>query len=334
MLIAEPDGAHFNIVDAFSKSVRLGLDLERTGSLSNAGINRTLQALHVCSRKLRKLGVKNTRLVATEACRRAKNGEAFMNRIRNETGLTLEVINTAEEARLALVSCAPLLEPLAEHVLVVDIGGGSTELVWVDLTDVAPKDKVKAMINLRPGDITANTLPGARIVDWISVPLGVATLMQRFSDVQEDGAKFALMACHFEDELESFKPYHELVGPEIMSKLQVIGTSGTVTTLGAMHLGLRRYDRNKVDGMRMGARDVNAVIDRFLELGPEGRRREPGIGNDRADLIMSGSAILQTLLRIWPTESVRVADRGLREGMLFSMMNADGVLENRFEDNG
>ena len=334
MLIAEPDGAHFNIVDAFSKSVRLGLDLERTGALSNAGINRTLQALHVCSRKLKKLGVKNSRLVATEACRRAKNGEQFMDRIRNETGLRLEVIKPAEEARLAVVSCSPLLEPMAEHVLVVDIGGGSTELVWIDLTEVAPQDKIKAMIDLRPGEVCANMLPGARIVDWISVPLGVATLMQRFSDVQEDGAKFALMACHFEDALEAFTPYHELVDPSILSKLQVIGTSGTVTTLGAMHLGLRRYDRNKVDGLRMRAQDVNVVIERFLELGPEGRRREPGIGNDRADLIMSGSAILQTLLRIWPTESVRVADRGLREGMLFSMMNADGVLENRFENDG
>ncbi|MGE4609915.1 MAG: Ppx/GppA phosphatase family protein [Paracoccaceae bacterium] len=334
MLIAEPDGAHFNIVDAFSKSVRLGLDLERTGSLSNAGINRTLQALHVCSRKLRNMGVKNSRLVATEACRRAKNGEYFMNRIHKETGLTLEVINPAEEARLALVSCAPLLEPQAEHVLVVDIGGGSTELVWVDLSDVDPANKVKSMINLKPGDIAATDLPGAKVIDWISVPLGVATLMQRYSDVHEDGAKFALMACHFEEALESFTPYQDLVDDAVLSKLQVIGTSGTVTTLGAMHLGLRRYDRNKVDGLRMRAGDVNAVIDRFLELGPEGRRREPGIGNDRADLIMSGSAILQTLLRIWPTESVRVADRGLREGMLFSMMNADGVLENRFEDNG
>ena len=334
MLIAEPDGAHFNIVDAFSKSVRLGLDLERTGSLSNAGINRTLQALHVCSRKLRKLGVNNSRLVATEACRRAKNGDEFMSRIRNETGLKLEVINPAEEARLAVVSCSPLLEPLAEHVLVVDIGGGSTELVWIDMTEVSPEDKVKAMINLRPGDVNEGNLPGARVVDWISVPLGVATLMQRFSDVQEDGAKFALMACHFEEALEAFTPYQDLVSPEILSKLQVIGTSGTVTTLGAMHLGLRRYDRNKVDGLRLRAQDVNAVIERFLVLGPDGRRREPGIGNDRADLIMSGSAILQTLLRIWPTESVRVADRGLREGMLFSMMNADGVLENRFENDG
>ena len=195
---------------------------------------------------------------------------------------------------------------LFRSVLIVDIGGGSTELVWIDLSEVSPANKVKAMINLRPGELNGSDISGARIVDWISVPLGVATLMQRYSDVHEDGAKFALMACHFEEELEAFSPYQDLIDSSVLSKLQIIGTSGTVTTLGAMHLGLRRYDRTKVDGLRMRAQDVNAVIDRFLVLGPEGRRREPGIGNDRADLIMSGSAILQTLLRIWPTEHVRV----------------------------
>ncbi len=328
MLIAEPDGTRFHVVDAFSKSVRLGLDLERTGALSRAGINRTMQALHVCSHKLRKLGVENTRLVATEACRRATNGEQFMRRIRSETGLELEIIDPSEEARLAVVSCAPLLEPQAEQVMVVDIGGGSTELVWIDLSAVAPENRRRAMIGLRPGSNDIALPDGARVVDWISVPLGVATLMQRFSDVQEDGAKFALMSCYFEESLEDFTPYQDLVHADVIDKLQIIGTSGTVTTLGSMHLGLRRYDRTKVDGLRMRAQDVDDVVERFLDLGPEGRRAEPGIGRDRAELIMSGSAILQTLLRIWPTEYLRVADRGLREGMLFSMMDADGVWDN------
>ncbi len=328
MLIAEPDGTRFHVVDAFSKSVRLGLDLERTGALSRAGINRTMQALHVCSHKLRKLGVENTRLVATEACRRATNGEQFMRRIRSETGLELEIIDPSEEARLAVVSCAPLLEPQAEQVMVVDIGGGSTELVWIDLSTVAPENRRRAMIGLRPGSNDIALPDGAKVVDWISVPLGVATLMQRFSDVQEDGAKFALMSCYFEESLEDFTPYQDLVHADVIDKLQIIGTSGTVTTLGSMHLGLRRYDRTKVDGLRMRARDVDDVVERFLDLGPEGRRAEPGIGRDRAELIMSGSAILQTLLRIWPTEYLRVADRGLREGMLFSMMDADGVWDN------
>jgi len=330
MLIAEPDGGHFRVVDAFSKSVRLGVDLERTGNLSQAGINRTLQALHVCARKIRKLNVARVRLVATEACRRAANGERFLKRVKQETGLTLEIIEPAEEARLAVISCAPLLEPYTKQVLVVDIGGGSTELVWIDLSQVPPEERGAAMLKIRPGVI--ETEGGARVVDWISVPLGVATLMHRFSDVDSDPARFALMACFFEEALEEFAPYLEEDAAGLVDGFQVIGTSGTVTTLGAMHLGLRRYDRNRVDGMRMTAGEVNRVIDRFLELGVEGRRNEPGIGRDRADLILSGSAILQTLLRIWPTDYMRVADRGLREGMLFSMMSADGVLTNPVDD--
>ncbi len=329
MLIATPRGGHFQIVDAFSKSVRLGLELERTGALSNAGISRTVQALHVCAKKLRLRGVVARRLVATEACRRAANGEKFMNRIRSETGLKLEIIKPSEEARLAVVGCAPLVAPEARQVLVVDIGGGSTELVWIDLSDVEPAQKTKAMMQLSPGTGTKGVkMPlGARVVDWISVPLGVATLLQRYSDVNDDSARFALMACYFEEMLEEFAPYIEGSSAEMMHGLQVIGTSGTITTVGAMHLGLKRYDRNLVDGMAMGSRDVNRVVERFLQLGPVGRRDEPGIGRDRAQLIMSGSAILQTILRIWPTRHIRVADRGLREGMLYSMMHADGAFE-------
>jgi len=328
MLIATPKGGHFQIVDAFSKSVRLGLELERTGSLSNAGIARTVQALHVCAKKLRMKGVVAKRLVATEACRRAVNGEKFMSRIRSETGLKLEIIKPSEEARLAVVGCAPLVAPQAKQVLVIDIGGGSTELVWIDLTEVSSADKTKAMMELSPGS-SAHTALGARVVDWISVPLGVATLLQRYSDVADDSARFALMACYFEDMLESFAPYIDGGSVANMDGLQVIGTSGTITTVGAMHLGLKRYDRTLVDGMAMGAIDVNRVVDTFLKLGPVGRREEPGIGRDRAQLIMSGSAILQTILRIWPTRHIRVADRGLREGMLYSMMNADGAFEDQ-----
>lgn len=326
MLIAEPSGGHFTVVDAFSKSVRLGLELERTGSLSNAGINRTIQALHVCARKISKQGVRRKRLIATEACRRALNGEQFMARIRAETGLDLEIIKPSEEARLAVVGCAPLVSHDAKQVLVVDIGGGSTELIWIDISDVAAIDRVQAMMRLDPGakkDAIAN-IPGAKVVDWISVPLGVATLLQRYSDVEDDSARFALMSWYFEENIAEFGPYND-DSTELLDGLQMIGTSGTVTTIGAVHLGLQRYDRNKVDGMEMGAEDVDRVISHFLALGPEGRIASSGIGRDRAELIMSGSAILQTILRIWPTQQIRVADRGLREGMLYSMMSADGA---------
>ena len=330
MLIAKPDGFNFAIVDAFSKSVRLGSDLERSGMLSQAGVSRTLQAIHVCARKIHKYGVQRMRLVATEACRRAKNGQEFLDKVQLETGLKLEVISPAEEARLAIISCAPLLEPEACQVLVVDIGGGSTELVWIDLTAVPSAERSRAMMRLNPSNKSfkgfSDTVSDAKIIDWISVPSGVATLHQKYSDVEDDSARFALMSCYFEDQIVDFKPYLLDYSENRLEKLQIIGTSGTVTTLGAAHLGLRKYDRDKVDGLNLSSSDVDRVIKRFLALGPEGRQLEPGIGKDRADLIMSGSAIIQTLLRIWPTERMRVADRGLREGILYSLMIADNTL--------
>ena len=330
MLIARPTGPRFEIVDAFSKSVRLGLDLERTGELSQAGIARALQALHVCSKKLKRFEVRRSRLVATEACRRSKNGRKFLSKVKRDTGLTLELIKPEEEARLAVISCAPLLDSKVSQVLIVDIGGGSTELVWIDLVCVPQENRVAAMLELQLGHhksadtkTFSKSTGQVRIVDWISVPLGVATLLERYSDVEDDSARFALMSCDFEQQIENFLPYfsEDIMG--MKEDLQIIGTSGTVTTLGAVHLGLRRYDRLKGDGLDLKAADIDAVIEKFLQLGPEGRKREPGIGRDRAELIMSGSAIMQTLLRIWPTKSMRVADRGLREGILYSLMSAD-----------
>jgi exopolyphosphatase / guanosine-5'-triphosphate,3'-diphosphate pyrophosphatase len=324
MLIAAPEGGHFRVVDAFAKSVRLGTGLERTGHLSRSAIARTLQALDICADRLRRHAVVNRRLVATEACRRARNGAHFLAMVARETGLRLEVIRPEEEARLAMISCAPLVNPASEQVLIFDIGGGSTELVWIDLANVAPELRAQAIVNLRFGKAAAERT-GARIVDFISVPLGVATLHDRYADVAEDCARFALMSWYFEEQIAGFQPYIDLMAPEDAGKFQMIGTSGTVTTVGAAYLGLKRYDRRKVDGMHLSSRAIDEVIARFLRLGPEGRRREIGLGRDRSELIMSGAAILQTLMRIWPIESMRVADRGLREGMLFSMMCAKGA---------
>ncbi|MCI2398295.1 Ppx/GppA phosphatase family protein [Aliiroseovarius subalbicans] len=325
MLIAQPKGNQFHVVDSFSKSVQLGYGLEGSGRLSRASIGRTIQALKICQRKLKKHNVSHMRLVATEACRRARNGRDFMRMVTRETGLTLEIIKPEEEARLAVISCAPLVSMKTEQLLVVDIGGGSTELVWIDLSNVPPIERPRAIMRMR-GSLMADPgpFPAARVVDWISVPLGVATLREQFDDVKEDSARFALMSCFFEEQLESFLPFY---GDHVREGFQIIGTSGTVTTVAATHLGLKRYDRNKVDGLRMSSDQIDAVIRGYLEQGPQGRRADPRIGKDRQALIMSGSAILQALLRIWPTDRLSVADRGLREGLLYSQMSADGVLE-------
>ena len=326
MLIATPQDGHFRIVDAFSKSVRLGIDLERTGSLSAQGIGRTVQALRVCAAKLTKMNVSRARLVATEACRRAANSKYFLEQVVRDTGLKLEVISPQEEARLAVISCAPLVDVETTQLLVIDIGGGSTELVWIDVADVEPHQRAREIMNLQPGARESN---GARahVIDWISIPLGVATLHERFVDVSDEPARFALMSWYFEEQMTEFKPYLGANVGSIVDGFQMIGTSGTITTIGAAHLGLRRYDRRRVDGMRLTSSEIDVVIQHYLSVGQEGRLADPSLGRDRAALIMSGSAILQTLLRLWPTTRIRVADRGLREGILYAMMHADGVLE-------
>ena len=325
MLIAQPKGSQFHVVDSFSKSVQLGAGLETTGRLSRGSMRRTIQAMRICQQKLKRHGVKRMRLVATEACRRARNSKDFVKQVRRETGLTLEIIKPEEEARLAVISCAPLVSTKTEQLLVVDIGGGSTELVWIDLSNVAPVDRPKAIMRMHSGFNKLETpFPAARVVDWISVPLGVATLRDQFNDVDDDSARFALMSWFFEEKLADFAPYAD---EQSRDGFQIVGTSGTVTTVAASHLGLRRYDRTKVDGLRMSSEQIEAVINDYLRLGPAGRRADPRIGQDRHALIMSGSAILQALLRAWPTDRLSVADRGLREGLLYAQMSADGVLE-------
>ncbi len=325
MLIAQPKGNQFHVVDSFSKAVQLGTGLEASGRLNRSSMARTVQALRICRRKLEKHQVKSMRLVATEACRRATNAGHFIAHVKRETGLDLEIIEPEEEARLAVISCAPLVSTRTEQLLVVDIGGGSTELVWIDVSALDPRDRPRAIMRLRRGfSAQGSPFPAARVVDWISVPLGVATLREQFDDVEDDAARFALMSWFFEENLIDFKPY---ASEQAREGFQIIGTSGTVTTVAASHLGLRRYDRNKVDGLRMSSDQIDKVIRSYLAMGPTGRRNDPRIGRDRHALIMSGAAILQALLRSWPTDQLSVADRGLREGLLYAQMAADGALE-------
>ncbi len=326
MLIAQPKGSQFHVVDSFSKSVQLGQGLEATGRLSRTSMARTVGALKICQKKIHRHGVRRMRMVATEACRRAENAGEFLRLVERDTGLQLQIIKPEEEARLAVVSCAPLVSTRTEQLLVVDIGGGSTELVWIDLSRVPRLDRPRAIMRLHSGfDGAASDIPAAKVVDWISVPLGVATLKDQFEDVKDDPARFALMSWFFEENLSEFSPYNE--PDQVRDGFQIIGTSDTVTTVAASHLGLKRYDRNKVDGLRMTSDQIDRVIQSYLALGPVGRREDPRIGRDRHSLIMSGAAILQALLRVWPTDRLTVADRGLREGLLYAQMSADGVLE-------
>lgn len=327
MLIARPDGINFQIVDAFSKPVYLGKGLVDNGNLSRDAMGRTMAALNICKQKLCHNHVNHVRLVATEACRQAKNGRTFLRRVREQTGLRFEVIPPKEEARLAVVGAAPHVCETSEQILVVDIGGGSTEMVWIDLRKVAPEHRKAAVLNLQIGSKRKKERNkfGAKVVDWISIPWGVSTLLGQYADVENDADQFALMSWFFEEQLYEFGPAQAQANSVCPNCFQLIGTSGTVTTVAASHLKLQRYVRDRVDGTDMSAHDVNLVVEKYLRLGPDGRQTDPCIGRSREALIMSGAAILQGILRVWPTERLTVADCGLREGLLYTQMTEQGV---------
>ncbi|GGO95081.1 Ppx/GppA phosphatase family protein [Stakelama pacifica] len=296
LLIARPQGNGFTVVDAFSRIVRLGEGLTSSGRLSDAAIERTIAALRVCADKLKRRNVTLARSVATEACRRASNGPAFIRRVYRETGILLDIISAEEEARLAVLGCHALLEPGEGPAVVFDIGGGSTELVLIDAAEPVP-----------------------RVLDWHSAPWGVVSLTEatREAGITDTARQYRHMR---ETVTKSFAPFAARL-PDLPDGHRLLGTSGTVTTLTSVHLGLESYDRNQVDGLIVPSDDMRGVSSAIAQMTLAERCAVPCIGPERADLVVAGCAILETILDLWPAERLGVADRGIREGILRRLMN-------------
>ena len=303
LLVAKPEASGFRVIDAFSRIVRLGEGVAETGRLSDAAMARTLAVLDVCAGKLRRRGVTRFRGAATEACRLAENCDAFFARVTAEAGLELEIISGREEAALALDSCSPLLEATASHALLFDIGGCSSELIWVRLAAGVPP----------------------QLADWTSLPCGVVSLAERHGGDRIAAATYDAMVAEAQRLVSPFVATLDIGDLLAGGTLQLLGTSGTVTTIAGLHLGLERYDRAQVDGFRLSFDDIRRQIDRLLAMNFKERAAEPCIGVGRGDVVVAGCAILEAILRSCPAEIVHVADRGLREGMLLGMMRADDV---------
>ena len=302
LLIAEPVGAaDFRVVDSFSRIVRLGEGIETNGTLSEAACGRALAALKICAGKIRARGSRRLRSVATEACRRAGNGREFLNRVAAETGLALETISAEEEARLTLLGCAPLLDPAHPFALVFDIGGGSTELMWVALSATA----------------------APQMVGFESLPIGVVTLAETEGGGARAPAEYETLVERIGRRLDSFDAAHGVADRAKRGEVFVLGTSGTMTTLGGIYLDLPRYDRSRVDGLTMEAARASAIGRRLAGMTPAERARHPCIGPERADLVGLGCAVLEAIFRRWPVKRLRAADRGIREGLLIEMIAAD-----------
>lgn len=289
----------FRVRDSFSRIVRLGEGLNATGQLSDDAMDRTLAALRICASKIRRANVKRIRCVATEACRDASNGAEFIARVKRETGLKLEIIDGEQEAKYAAIGCGSLFEEAVEHILIFDIGGGSTEISRLDRQENG----------------------FFRIADSESVPLGVVRLAERFTGEDPRDHGYDDMMHEARAQLDGFMQRQPPI--DDLARLQIIGTSGTVTTLAAVQLGLARYDRNQVDGCKIQDSDIRTVIDRLVSQSRDDFAQHPCIGHERADLVLAGCAVLDVIHQHWPVSQVSVADRGLREGILNQMIRND-----------
>ncbi|TFF19199.1 Ppx/GppA family phosphatase [Jiella endophytica] len=312
LLIAVPTRpGQFRVIDAFSRIVRLGEGLGRTGSLSRGAMDRATAALAVCAQKISARDVARSRLIATEACRAAANGAEFIEEVAERTGLSLEIVPRETEARLAVSGCGSLIDRKARGAVLFDIGGGSSEIALLDLR--GPHTRRLA----------------SRIVAWTSLPVGVVSLAERHGGRNVTPELFELMVAETVEMIEAFPErdrLKDLVGTE---NFHLLGTSGTVTTLAGVHLGLERYDRRQVDGLWLSSDESDALVKKIAGWSFEERVANPCIGSDRADLVLAGCAIFEAIRRVWPARALRVADRGLREGLLTEMMVADGVWRRR-----
>lgn len=320
LLIARPTRRGFQVIDAFSRIVRLGEGVTATGVLSEAAMGRALDALRVCSTKINRQRVSSAKLVATEACRIASNGPAFIDRVREELGLDIEILSREDEAKLAVCGCASLIDLECDHAMVFDIGGGSSELIWLDLA------RRQGYWRRSLADrMDAHTCISA----WTSLPVGVVSMAEKFDGRNVTNESFEAMVASVTRLIEPFEAEHRIAEQIARGRVHLLGTSGTVTTIAGILLGLPRYDRNRVDGCWLSTPDVRAVTASLLARSYAERVAEPCIGTERADLVLAGCAILEALLRMWPAERLRVADRGLREGILATLMAADGHFRER-----
>ena len=309
MLVATPSGDGFRVLDSFSRIVRLGEGLHSTGRLNDAAMDRAIGALQGCAARLVRRPVRQIRAVATEACRRATNGLAFLGRVKQETGFDFGIISSREEAELALESCTPLLPCDGRRALLFDIGGGSTELAWVRLTNGRPD-----------------------LIGYESLPVGVVTLAERWGDAGFDPEGFEAMVADVKERLRAFERVHCIAREIRDGGVRLLGTSGTVTTLAGVALNLERYRRLAVDGVELCRKDAADALAHLRAIGREGLMLHPCVGPDRVEFVLPGCAVFAAITSLWPAPHVIVADRGLREGVLLRLMRADRLRQGRRRD--
>ena len=302
MLVGVPSGGGFHVLDSFSRVVRLGEGLYRTGVLADAAMDRAMAALAVCGDRARRWDVAGVRAIATEACRQAENGTEFIRLARAATGVPLTVIGPREEVGIAVESCAGLINQAERRALLFDIGGGSTELAWVRVPRGGGDHRLPQVIGIH------------------SIPVGVVTLAERCAGCCETPSGFARVVADVKALLRPFEEVHRIAHEIRLGGVRLVGTSGTVTTIAGIALKLDRYRRGAIDGAVLDRDAVAGALGSLRDMGRAGLMRHPCIGPERVDFVLPGCAIFSAIEEMWPAPDVAVADRGLREGMLLRLI--------------
>jgi exopolyphosphatase / guanosine-5'-triphosphate,3'-diphosphate pyrophosphatase len=306
LLVARPEGTSFRVIDSFSRVVRLGEGIQANNRLQPGAISRTLEALKICHDKIAKNKVNKIRAVTTEACRRAENSEELLDRARTELGINIEVITPLEEARLALSGCAAVLDPEIPYAVAFDIGGGSTEIIWLELMP-SPKNR-------------RSRIPIVQVIDCASLPFGVVTLSEIYGTHFSDFGIYQDLRQKVAGEVSRFSNKNNILSYINKGQVQMAGTSGTITTVGAIHLKLPKYDRRYIDGLFLKISDIHNVCESLISMTHLERSQSSCIGPGRADLVLMGTAILEGICDVWSLPHLRVADRGVREGILMDLL--------------
>lgn len=299
LLVGRYDGV-LKIVDSYSKVVRLGENLGQTNLLCEEAIERSLKTLKICVEKVKNNDVTHIRAVATEACRRAMNTSILLDRAKNDLDLTIEVISNEEEALLALTGCSGAFQGNIPYGIVFDIGGGSTEIMWVAIKE---------------------GIPNFDVMDWISLPFGVVTLSDAYGAYSTSPRIYDQIRKKIKEKLIPFSEKNKIQNYIHARQVQMVGTSGTGTTLAAIHLKLQRYDRYLIDGIYLRGSEIRSITQSILHMTPKQRNSHPCIGVGRSDLAITGAAILEGICDTWTLPWIRVADRGVREGILMSLIH-------------
>jgi exopolyphosphatase/guanosine-5'-triphosphate,3'-diphosphate pyrophosphatase len=317
------------VIDSFAKIISLGEGIKQTGVLSEEAIERTIVALRACKKKLDSHRIYKMRAVATEACRQASNTKSLIERVNSEIGVDLEVISPQEEARLVLKGCSGVISDEKNYGILMDIGGGSTEVVWLKIN--------KGM-----------TRPTISVIDSISLPFGVVTISDTYTHSKNNQEIYTVLRKNILSTIDTFMKKNNIRTNFSKGDVQVITSSGTTTTLGSLTLGLSTYDRSSVDGKDFSSKKIVEVgeelLSRYLSSTPTtvklGKEKNfitnkffdhvldksseefKIFAYNRMGLLAAGVVIINSILESIGDCLVRIADRGVREGILYDLMDS------------